>query len=61
MCLKYFLKDKEDVNDYDGVEDIWCKIVVVGVKVFKIDFILSGYEIFSRILSKCYEWNFNVC
>ena len=60
MCLKHLLKDKEDANDHDGAEDIWCKTTVAGAKVFKIDLTPSGYEILSRTPSKRHERNSNV-
>lgn len=60
MCLKHLLKDKEDANDHDGTEDIWCKTAVASAKVFKIDLTPSGYEILSRTPSKRHERNSNV-
>lgn len=57
---KASLKDKEDANDHDGAEDIWCKTAIADAKVFKIDLTPSGYEILSRTPSKRHERNSNV-
>lgn len=33
MRLKASLKDKEDANDHDGTEDIWCKTAIAGASI----------------------------